>query len=133
MAADWDYKLDDNLDIQMPLSRVRGYELAAQRIRVRLSVQLGTWPFDLAVGLPYLEWMEAGTPPLASIETNMRRAIEGVPGVVRIRQFQVTFDTNTGVVSARGDIYYQDIGVVPTQITVGQAGVLSLAPLPLAP
>lgn len=133
MAADWDYKLDDNLDVQLPLTRVRGYELAAQRIRVRLSTQLGTWPADLSVGLPYLEWLDAGVPPLASIEANMRRAIEGVPGVLRVREFSVTFDQTTGLVMATGQIDYQDVGTVPTQIAVGAAGVLSLARLPLAP
>jgi len=131
--ADWDYRLDENLDIQMPLSRVYGYELAAQRIRVRLSTQLGTWPADTALGLPYLDWLDAATPPLASIESNMRRAIEGVPGVDRVREMSVTFDVNTGLVSVRGVVVYADVGAIQTLIQIGQAGVLTVAALPLAP
>lgn len=141
---DRDFLLDDDLDLYFPLTLIEGVDLVVQRIRVRLLTQLGTWPLDLAQGLPYLQWMELAAPPIQEIKDYFRRELETTPGVVSVRNLAVIQEGTKLRVFAEIDIVedldlYQQRGFVPTagDVTLtlnaglNRSGLQAVAILPL--
>lgn len=76
------------------LSLVEGARAVAKRLRGRLSLWEGEWFADLAVGIPYLDFLgQKGGQPVA--EAALRRAILTCPGVAALELFTLTVDSKT--------------------------------------
>jgi hypothetical protein len=75
------------------LTLVEGAEAVAQRLEGRLSLWLGSWFADLAVGVPFLDFLgQKNADALA--EATLRRAILTCPGVTSLESFTFTVDRN---------------------------------------
>jgi hypothetical protein len=73
------------------LTLVEGAHAVAQRLEGRLSLWLGSWFADLAIGVPFLSFLgQKGAEALA--EATLRRAILTCPGVTSLESFTSTVD-----------------------------------------
>lgn len=96
-----DLKLTDELDLQVPTEIVTGAELAAQKIRVRLSTWQTGWFLDESAGIPYGDWFLDKAPPMDEIREVVRDEITAVDGVQRIAEFDVSQNGETINISGR--------------------------------
>jgi hypothetical protein len=68
-----------------------GLDATVQKLRVRLKLWQGEWPFDRSVGIPYRRILgEKGVTAFAS--ATLRRAIETSPGVATLDAYAFTED-----------------------------------------
>lgn len=73
------------------LTLVEGARAVAQRLEGRLSLWAESWFADLAVGVPFLDFLgQKGTEALA--EATLRRAILTCPGVTSLESFTFAVD-----------------------------------------
>ena len=70
-----------------------------QRLSVRLRLVLREWFLDLTAGLPYYEVFFDKNPDVQEIEARLRAAILGVPGVLEILYFNLTFNNERRVLT----------------------------------
>lgn len=125
----FDLALDENGDLRMPATFIKDRDVIVQAARVRLSTQIGSWPLDTAVGLPFREWLEAAAPPLESIRSNVQREYAGIDGVAAVRDVVVDFDEATGIVDIAATLELEDGGSLRLGAGLGAAGVLTVAVL----
>ena len=73
---------------------IDGFELALQKLRVRLGTFFGEWALDTAVGLPYDVWAQQKPPDLNAIAGVVLVEIVGgaSSGILRVDNFNAVFD-----------------------------------------
>jgi hypothetical protein len=125
----FDLGLDADGDLRMPAAFITGRDALIQAARIRLSTQIGSWPLDTALGLPFREWLEAVAPPIASIQSNAQRELAGLAGVRAVRDVTVAFNEDTGVIDLGASLELDDGGRFRLGIQLGAVGVLTVAVL----
>ncbi|MEM9407165.1 MAG: hypothetical protein AAGA81_14095 [Acidobacteriota bacterium] len=67
----------------------------AQSVRVALQWWLGEWSFDTSEGTPYIEQLFGKGISDATVRSVLRRRIEQVDGVRRVRKMTITRDASS--------------------------------------
>lgn len=91
--------LTSNGDIDVTggaISTVSGQDEIAQLIRIAVLSFRGDDYYDTRIGVPWQDLMEKGV-TAARIRDEVRRAIEGVPGVVEVARIEVARVDDTRV------------------------------------
>jgi hypothetical protein len=91
---------DIYLDGQADLSVVTGGEAISQHIQQRLKFFRGEWFLDRGRGMPYFrDILGKKNPNSYRMSAIFRDAILGTPGVLELREFDLTVDARTRVLS----------------------------------
>ena len=106
-ATSYDVGLVDG-DLPSRTSHIHGFDVIVQRIDRRLRTHLGEWIADASKGLPFAEWIAQKPPNVDTIGAFVRREIETTPGVVRVTDWEGSFDTDTRTLSYSGTIHTTD-------------------------
>lgn len=86
---------DISFDALGELVIVEGSAAIAQEIQTRLRWWAGEWFLDTSRGVPYLESVLRKNISEASVRAILKREIEAVPGVARVRSMTVSIDRGT--------------------------------------
>jgi len=95
-------------DLPSRSSHIRGFDVIVQRVDRKLRTFLGEYIADASVGLPFREWIAQKPPLVDTIGAIVRRAIETVPGVIRVIDWTGSLDTGTRTLSYSGTIHTSD-------------------------
>lgn len=93
-----DLKLDGDGDLAVEsgdLALVGGADSVAQHIRIRVRFFLGEWFLDESRGVPYLQRVFVKAPRPGLVQSVLRKAIEGTPGVRSVTELDVSTDART--------------------------------------
>lgn len=71
---------------------VTGKQYTAQRIRTRLQLFLGEWPFDTSQGVPWLEQIFVKPVVLVTVEALIKNTILGTPTVTELVSYSDHLD-----------------------------------------
>lgn len=117
MAASprYDIGLDADDDIPLRIQIVTGIDLIIQRITSRLKFFKGEYFADRRPGLPFFEWARQKPPRVAEIGALIRREIEGCPGVIRVEDFEGTWDADLATLTFSGTVLTTD-GIASLEI-----------------
>jgi len=112
-----DIALDSNLDLSVSNRMIRGRDVVAQRVRIRLQQHLGDWVLDTSEGIDWKAYLSTKPVPVATIEAAVFREISTTPGVLAVGEV-------TGAVVGR------NLTITATYTTPEgeQAATLSAAP-----
>jgi len=91
--------MDLDFTTQRSCRRVDGLEYVAQRLKIRLSMQRGSWFLDQRVGVPWLPTIYKRKPDLLEIGALLRAEILSTPEVIRLDRFDLSFNLNTGLLT----------------------------------
>jgi hypothetical protein len=107
----------DGRSVAYPLRHVSGALAVLTRLQVRLQTIRGTWPDDVAFGLPWDVWREAPATPLIQIEGRVRAQARQEPGVERVTDVTVSRDSD-GIlhISVRAEVRDSDGTTVEAQL-----------------
>ena len=78
----------------------------------------GEWPSDTSIGLPWLDWIEAGRVPPAEAEALVRGQVEDDPAVVSVDAVSVTTTGEAVAITVRATIATEG-ATAPVVLTVG--------------
>jgi hypothetical protein len=90
-----DILLNSSGDIDMSAGSpqlVRGIDLVAQRIHIRLRFFLAEWPYDITAGFPFFQAVFVAGPNLSYIRGKIADTIKATPGVLEVQE--VTLDVD---------------------------------------
>lgn len=113
---------DLDIDALGRVRRARGFEIIAQRLRIRLLRWRGEFILDLRLGVPYAEKLFAGK-GLTSAQARgvFLPVIAGTSGVRRVLDLDVTRESETLSVTFRVDC---DPGVITGKLDPVRADIL---------
>lgn len=107
--------LDSTGSLALPLRVVRGVESCRVQVYERLRLIAGTWPTDVARGLPWPVWTgETGRkgPPSLAVRATIRRQLEEVSCVRSVLSLTVRRDGYA--LRVRGTLAVEDDGEAGT-------------------
>jgi len=96
-------------DMRIPTRLVTGPALTLQRVRVRFQTFFGEVLLNRFVGLPFIEWRQQKPPDLVAIGSVLLAELAGTPGVIRVTDFDTTFDNVTRLIRVIGVAVIEDI------------------------
>ena len=79
-----DIALDSSLDLGVSNRMIRGRDVTAQRVRIRLQQHLGDWVLDTSKGIDWKTYLSTKPAPIANIEADVYREISTTPGVLAV-------------------------------------------------
>lgn len=71
---------------------VSGVDAVLQNLKIRLRTFIGEWAFDTSVGVDYYGVLFVKKPSIPSIEAMIKSVILRTEGVLRITEFNFTYD-----------------------------------------
>lgn len=101
-----------------------GLDLIRQRIGMRVGLHKGEVLTDASLGLPWAVWLSTKAPPTAAILAGVRRAVEGVPGVLRVENMEAAFTPATRTLTVTGNVTTSQ-GVLQISVGATSAGNIS--------
>jgi len=94
--------------------------LVAQRILVALRTAAGTWWLDRDFGPRYFETWLKKAPDLRLVESDLRRLLLAVPGVLRVVSVTLVLDAASRVLRVSFEVS-TDAGVITAATVAGEA------------
>ena len=96
----WTYKLNTNtndmiINAQGKLERVNGSDEVVQRVRVALRHYFAEYFINVTAGIPWYEEILGATGNSSKISNIIRNQILSVPGVTKIVEFSVNYNSIT--------------------------------------
>jgi hypothetical protein len=112
------YATDSTGAVSFPLRTVDGVEAVIVRLTTRLQTIQGEWPSDTSIGLPWLDWIEAGRVAAPEAEALVRGQLEDDPAVVSVDAVTVATTGEAVGITVRATIATEGASA-PVVLTVG--------------
>lgn len=74
---------------------VTGINYTAQRIRTRLQLFLGEWPFDTSQGVPWFESVFVSNPNIVTVQSVIKNTILETPHVISLTSYSDNLDRSS--------------------------------------